>query len=149
MQALRRHRRMEIVMFKKIIVAVDMAQVDKGVKILKKAEALADTGGEIVLLNVVEDIPGYLAIDVPGHIIEKNRQTALETLDKLRAEIKVRTSAELRTGQAASNILAAAEAHDADLIMVASHRPDISNYFLGSTADRVVRHAGISVLVDR
>jgi universal stress protein F len=136
-------------MFKKIIVAVDMAQVDKGIKILQKAEALTDEGGEIVLLNVVEDIPGYLAIDVPGHIIEKNRQEALATLDRLRAEVKVRTRAELRSGQAAGNILAAAEAHEADLIVVASHRPDISNYFLGSTADRVVRHADISVLVDR
>ncbi len=136
-------------MFKKIIVAVDIAQIDKGAKILKKAEALADDGGEIVVLNVVEDIPGYLTIDVPGHVIENNRKQALETLDKMRAEIKVRTRAELRTGQAASNILAAAEAHKADLIMVASHRPDISNYFLGSTADRVVRHADISVLVDR
>lgn len=136
-------------MFKKIIVAVDMAQVDKGLKILKKAEALADEGGEIVLVNVLEDIPGYLAIDLPGHIIEKNRQAALETLDRLRDEVKVRTRAELRTGQAASNILAAAEDHDADLIMVASHRPDLSNYLIGSTADRVVRHADISVLVDR
>ncbi len=86
---------------------------------------------------------------MPGHVIENNRKQALETLDKMRAEIKVRTRAELRTGQPASNILAAAEAHGADLIMVASHRPDISNYFLGSTADRVVRHADISVLVDR
>lgn len=136
-------------MFKKIIVAVDMAQVDKGLKILKRAEALADEGGEIVLVNVVEDIPGYLAIDVPGHIIEKNRQTALETLDRLRGEVKINTRAEIRTGQAASNILAAADDHAADLIMVASHRPDLSNYFLGSTADRVVRHADISVLVDR
>lgn len=136
-------------MFKKIIVAVDMAQVEKGLKILKRAEALADEGGEIVLVNVVEDIPGYLAIDVPGHIIEKNRQTALETLDRLRGEVKINTRAEIRTGQAASNILAAADDHAADLIMVASHRPDLSNYFLGSTADRVVRHADVSVLVDR
>lgn len=136
-------------MFKKIIVAVDMAQVEKGMKILKRAEALADEGGEIVLVSVVEDIPGYLAIDVPGHIIEKNRQTALETLDRLRGEVKVKTRAEIRTGQAASNILAAADDHAADLILVASHRPDLSNYFLGSTADRVVRHANISVLVDR
>ncbi len=48
-----------------------------------------------------------------------------------------------------SSILAAAEAHGADLIILASHIPDFSNYFIGATADRVVRHAKCSVLVDR
>jgi nucleotide-binding universal stress UspA family protein len=33
--------------------------------------------------------------------------------------------------------------------MIASHIPDIYNYFIGATADRVVRHAKCSVLVDR
>lgn len=39
--------------------------------------------------------------------------------------------------------------HKADLIIIASHTPDFSNYFIGATADRVVRHAKCSVLVDR
>jgi len=36
-----------------------------------------------------------------------------------------------------------------DLIIIASHRPGLQDYFLGSTAAKVVRHAKCSVLVIR
>ncbi len=57
--------------------------------------------------------------------------------------------AEVRSGAAAAGILDAADEHKADLIMLASHRPDLRDYFIGSTASRVVRHAQCSVLVAR
>ena len=56
---------------------------------------------------------------------------------------------EVRNGSPATAIIAAAEERRADLIIIASHIPDIYNYFIGATADRVVRHAKCSVLVDR
>ena len=37
----------------------------------------------------------------------------------------------------------------ADLIIIASHKPGFQDYFLGSTAAKVVRHAPCSVLVVR
>ena len=40
-------------------------------------------------------------------------------------------------------------AQGVDLIIVASHRPGLQDYFLGSTAAKVVRHAKCSVLVIR
>ena len=46
-------------------------------------------------------------------------------------------------------ILETAEDEGADLIIIASHQPGIQDYFLGSTAARVVRHAQCSVLVTR
>ena len=136
-------------MFRKIIVAVDLIHLERGRRILERAKALADSGGEIVLVNVVEDVPGYLAIDLPGDVIEKNLKNALADLEAMAAGAELKITSEVRTGPPARNILAAASEHEADLIIVASHRPDISNYFLGSTADRVVRHAHVSVLVDR
>ena len=33
--------------------------------------------------------------------------------------------------------------------MIASHKPGFSDYFIGSTAARIVRHAQCSVLVTR
>lgn len=136
-------------MFKKIIVAVDLAQVEKGRKIITRAKALLDEGGQIVLVNVIEDVPGYLTVELPADIVEKNRQNAIDMLKAMGLEAGGDTRIEVRSGPPARNILAAAEEHGADLIIVASHRPDFSNYLLGSTADRVVRHANISVLVDR
>ncbi len=37
----------------------------------------------------------------------------------------------------------------ADMVIIASHRPDITTYLLGSNAAAVVRHAECSVLVVR
>ncbi len=137
-------------MFKKIIVPIDISQVEKGKKILERALALLDEGGKLILLNVVEEVPGYLAIDLPADVIENTRKQALGVLSQLKSDHNVMdATVEVRVGAPARNILAAAQDNDADLIIVASHRPDISNYLLGSTADRVVRHAKISVLVDR
>lgn len=136
-------------MFKKIVVAIDLGQLEKGRKIVKRASALLDEGGVLVLLNVLEDVPAYVAIELPHDVMEKNKAQALDMLDALKTEMGITARSEIRTGTAARNILSCADEHKADLIIVASHRPDLSNYILGSTADRVVRHANISVLVDR
>ncbi len=56
---------------------------------------------------------------------------------------------EVRIGHTSTTILDYAADLGADLIVLASHRPGIEDYFLGSTAARVVRHATCSVLVSR
>ncbi|MCJ8237640.1 universal stress protein [Peteryoungia algae] len=136
-------------MYKKIIVPVDPAAIDIGERILAKAKSLLDTGGEIVLLTIIEDIPGYLAIDVPVDLIEGAINDAKAKLVELKKKTEVTAQIEIRSGAPAREILATAEEHKADLIIVGSHVPDFSNYFIGATADRVVRHSKISVLVDR
>ncbi|MCL6709582.1 universal stress protein [Pseudomonas sp. R2.Fl] len=136
-------------MYKKIIVPVDCGQLDKGEKILRKAAALLDTGGEIILLTVVEDMPGYLAVDLPVDIIENAIKDGKAKLVELKEKTGVAARVEIRTGAPAREIIAAAQEHGADLVIVASHVPDFSNYFIGATADRVVRHSKCAVLVDR
>ena len=136
-------------MYKKIIVAVDIGQMEKGEKILAKAHSLLDEGGEIVLLNAVEDAPGYLTIDLPADFLDATIREARARLDELNTTTGVGARVEIRKGPAAREIISAAEDHRADLVVLASHIPDLSNYFLGATADRVVRHAKCSVLVDR
>jgi nucleotide-binding universal stress UspA family protein len=136
-------------MYRKIIVAVDMGQLEKGGMILRKAMALRDDGGEIVLLNVAEEIPGYLAIELPAEFTERNVGEARERLKALDVACKADAHVLVRAGSPAREIIAVAEETGADLIVVGSHRPNFSNYLIGSTADRVVRHATCSVLVDR
>ena len=46
-------------------------------------------------------------------------------------------------------ILEESQAVNADLIVMASHRPAMKTYFLGSNAGYVVRYASCSVLVVR
>jgi nucleotide-binding universal stress UspA family protein len=136
-------------MYKKIIVPVDPAAIAIGEKILTKAKSLLDDGGEIVLVTIIEDIPGYLAIDVPVDLIEGAINDAKTKLFTLKQKTGVAAHIEIRSGAPAREILATAEEHKADLIVVGSHVPDFSNYFIGATADRLVRHSKISVLVDR
>ena len=136
-------------MYKKIIVPVDPAAIAIGEKILTKAKSLLDDGGEIVLVTIIEDIPGYLAIDVPVDLIEGAINDAKAKLVTLKEKTGVAAHIEIRSGAPAREILATAEEHKADLIVVGSHVPDFSNYFIGATADRLVRHSKISVLVDR
>lgn len=136
-------------MYRKIVVPVDCGALDKGEKILRKAATLLDDGGEIVLMTVVEDMPGYIAIDLPVEIIENAVKDGKAKLVELKDKVGLNAFVEIRSGAPAREILAAANEHGADLIIIASHVPDLGNYFIGATADRVVRHAKCSVLVDR
>lgn len=136
-------------MYRKILVPVDLSNADKAERAVKKAEALLDQGGQIMLMNVVEDLPGYLAIDVPMDIIENAVKDAKNQLAILKERSPYISSTEIRSGAPAREILALADETDVDLIVISSHTPDFTNYFIGSTADRVVRHAQCSVLVDR
>lgn len=136
-------------MYRKIIVAVDVSSIEKGERTFRKAAKLLDPDGEIILLNVVEDVPTYVAIELPADMIEDAMKDGHERLQALVAVTGIPATVEIRNGAPASGILSAAETHGADLIIIASHTPDLSNYFFGATADRVVRHAKCSVLVER
>jgi len=136
-------------MYRKIIVAVDTAQLDKGERILRKAATLLDESGTILLVNVVEDLPGYLVSDLSIEMSVKARQEAEDLLRGLKEKTGIAADIEICQGSPAREILGVAEEEKADLVIVASHVPDLSNYFIGATADRIVRHATCSVLIDR
>lgn len=136
-------------MYRKIIVAIALGRLDRGENILRKAASLLDDGGEIVALNVVEDVPTYVAIELPANMLEDALKDSRDKLEGLVATTGIAARIDIRNGPPAKAIIAAAESHGADLIILASHVPDFSNYFIGATADRVVRHAKCSVLVER
>ncbi len=140
-------------MFKKILVPIDISQSDSGEASLVAAVDMADkTGADLILLNVTADIPNLVANRLPTDYLEEMQQNAAKILDELSSKHKLKSgSYEIRTahGQTYHEIIGAAESVGADLIVIASHRPDISDYLLGSTAAKVVRHAKCSVLVMR
>lgn len=136
-------------MYKTIIVAVDISHGELGKGLVDKALQLLDAGGKIRLLHVLEEIPSYIAAEMPSNLGERRNAEARMELKALAQEMKVSAEVEVRQGAASGQILQCAEDHDADLIMIASHRPGLSDYFIGSTAARVVRHAQCSVLISR
>lgn len=136
-------------MYRKIIVPVDMGQLERGESILKKAVALLSEGGKILLLNVAEDLPSYLTIELPADFVTQAVDDARAHLASMAKAAGVEVEVGVRVGSPAREILAAADEWQADLVIIASHRPNLGNYLLGATADRVVRHSKCSVLVDR
>lgn len=140
-------------MYSKIIVPIAMDHLDHGEKTLERAKSLLDAGGEIVLLNVVEDLnayaQGYMIVDFPLELMEASRKHATTTLSELRDKHGIGGRVEVRIGGAAGVINAFAEEEHADLVIIASHRPGLIDYFIGSTASRVASHCSCAVLVDR
>ena len=135
-------------MYKSILIPVDLANVTKVSSLIDHASEHSGNS-KIILLNVVEDIPSWAAVELPRGILDKSVQSSTEKLESLVASAGIDVEVEVRVGHPYKTILAVAEEKGADLIIVASHQPDLQNYLIGSTAAKVVRHATCSVLVVR
>jgi nucleotide-binding universal stress UspA family protein len=111
------------------------------------ARKLLTAGGRITVLTVIESIPSYVSQYLPQDQQDKNR---LEIEAQLAAEFAghADVSVMAKIGHPAQSILDVAEDGKHDCVIIASHRPGLQDYFLGSTAARVVRHAqcGVHVL---
>ena len=136
-------------MYSRIIVAVDLSNSTQSNALLNKAVQLIDAGGEIRLLHVLEEVPSYIAAELPRDLSDRRQAEARMELKTLAGGVDARVEVEVRSGAASGQILQAAEDSNADLIMIASHKPGLSDFFIGSTAARVVRHAQTSVLITR
>lgn len=136
-------------MYSTIIVPIDLSQETKGRRTLDLAIRLGGGEARIILANILEELPGYVAIELPAGLVEQSRKDAEEKLRSIAADAGVEAEIAVRVGHPGNQILELAEENGADLIIVASHRPGLQDYFIGSTAGRVVRHANCSVLVTR
>jgi len=136
-------------MFKKILVPVDLTHSELGTQMINLAKEIGGDSTEIILTHVVHDIPAYAAVEISGEILDKTHKWAKAEIDQLAADNGISGPADLRHGSAGTAILEAATEHGVDLIIIGSHKPGMADYFLGSTAGRVVRHAQCPVLVMR
>jgi nucleotide-binding universal stress UspA family protein len=140
-------------MYKRIILAVDLAERVQKLKGLEQAVELAKmSGGQLRLVNVQPVVPATFMEYVPADFDVEQNKRAQETLDSILTEIDLspdRKSATARAGGIYHELLQEAADWNADLIVVGSHRPVMSDYLLGSNAKTIVRHAQCSVLVVR
>jgi nucleotide-binding universal stress UspA family protein len=136
-------------MYKTILVPIDMAHVAEGKANIDLATQHAAAGARIILLNVVEEIPNWAAVELPSGLLDQSIHASQSELKAIATATGTKMEVEVRTGHSYNTILEVAEEKNADLIIIASHRPGLQDYFLGSTAAKVVRHAKCSVLVVR
>ena len=140
-------------MYKRIVLAVDLAEPAPTPKGLEQAlELTKASGGELRLVNVQPVIPATFMEYVPADFDEEQSKRAKESLDGIVVAVDLpqeRKSAVARAGGIYHELLQEASEWGADLIVVGSHRPVMSDYLLGSNAKTIVRHAQCSVLVVR
>jgi nucleotide-binding universal stress UspA family protein len=140
-------------MFKRIVVPIDLAEIELAQPAIAQAVELAEaSGGAVRLVNVQPLLPATFMDYVPADFDAAQEERAAQALEELAAGVKLpkeRVSHVVKVGGAYHEILSEARTWTADLIVVGSHRPVMSDYLLGSNAKTIVRHAHCSVLVVR
>lgn len=134
-------------MYKNVLVPIASDHDPHTNEALAVARLLTDDGGSITALTVVEAIPEYISVQLPEGQIEKTHKSVSDALAEELKDSGV--SIAVVSGHSGRTILDWADDHNVDCIVMASHRPGLSDYFLGSTAARVVRHAQCAVHVLR
>ena len=134
-------------MYKKLLVPMAL---DHGLSAntLEIARSLTGSAGEIIALHVYEAPQG----SVQAYVDEEDQKKAMA---HAKAELASKTAdligvtAEMVVGHTYRSIIDYANEHNVDCIVMGSHKPGLSDYLLGSTAARVVRHAPCAVHVYR
>ena len=140
-------------MFKTVLVALDLEHGEHNDRLLSAAKDFADANGANVhLLNVVPAAPAIVSQFLHENFEQMASGQVQNELTRLGSKLDLKTgkvSTLIRFGIVYEEVIAAAEQLGADLIVTGSHKPDVSDFLLGSNAARVVRHAACSVLVIR
>jgi nucleotide-binding universal stress UspA family protein len=140
-------------MYKRIVLAIDLAEPTPTPKGLTQAVELAHaSGGDLRLVNVQPVIPATFMEYVPVDFDVEQANRAKEALEAIVLRVALpaeHKSIVTRAGGIYHELLQEASEWGADLIVIGSHRPVMSDYLLGSNAKTIVRHAQCSVLVVR
>jgi nucleotide-binding universal stress UspA family protein len=140
-------------MFRKILVGLDGSDVAQ--RAFERALDLAVLcSAELHVLSVEEKLPAYAS--TVGEVNEEERFEHRYFL-KVQADARLRAAergvpfrAEVRPGHAADALVRKARNEAFDLIVIGhTGHSRLHQFFLGSTADRVVEHASCAVLVVR
>ena len=139
-----------------VLCAVDVSNTGRDLNVIKQAARLATL--DDAQLDVITVMPDY-GMSIVGGFFDKNHQA--EALAKTKAELNAMVEEALGPeanskvrhlvvlGTAYEEILRAADADNASLIVIGAHKPDFKDFLLGPNAARVVRHAKQSVAVIR
>lgn len=134
-------------MYKKILIALAL---DQGIapRAFELAGKLKADGGKLVAVHVIENLPASAKIYISNEQEQKMEQTARQgILDRI-GEQKDAEAVVLR-GHPGRAVTDYADEIGADLIIAGSHKPGLSDIFLGSTAARIMHHANCSVHILR
>ncbi len=138
---------------KQILVPVDFSEYSE--KAVKYAAKFAEQfGANVTLLHVIQPVVYPADFGYPPTVVDTLDETVRQQIDERlrlvagRFSLAARTL--LRVGQPYLEITATAKELDIDLIIITTHgHTGLKHVLLGSTAERVVRHAPCPVLTLR
>jgi nucleotide-binding universal stress UspA family protein len=134
-------------LFHKLFVPIDFSECSKNA--LKAALSLANQWrAKIVLIHVAPNLVGGRFL--PNTQLQKAAKDQLERLRKDFIDPNTAVEAHIRTGTPFDEIVKSAGSSRSNLIVISTHGyTGLKHVFLGSTAERVIRHAKCPVLVIR
>ncbi|WP_417674616.1 universal stress protein [Roseibium sp.] len=141
-------------MYTSIVVPIDLSEESSWRKSLPSAIAMARTFD--TNLHVITVVPDFGRSIVGGFFPEGYEAQALEKTSEMLKEFlgqnvpeDIACKGHVAHGIIYEEINKAADKLGCDLIVLASHRPELKDYLLGPNAARVVRHARQTVMVVR
>lgn len=139
---------------KEILVPMDFSEGSE--KALKYARKLAGQfGSSVTLLHVIQPMVYPAELGYPPTVVDTLDVSVRERIEERLATMAAGTEPMtvrtlVRTGQPYHEITTAAKELDADLIIISTHGwTGLKHVLMGSTAERVVRHAPCPVLTVR
>lgn len=134
-------------MYKTILISMALDH-GFGEQAIKVARALSAPGGEIFGVHVYEALQGSASSYVSSTDVEKALKAAENRISE-RVENEEGITPVLLKGHSGRALTDYAKEIGADCILVGAHKPGLRDFFLGSTAARIVRHAHCAVHVLR
>lgn len=137
--------------FKHVLVAYDFSEAS-GRALELAAAMVRESGVDLHVVHVCEipplvDVPNWIDLVTP---IKEQAQARLGELIRSIRDVAPGAKGVLKVGNAWEEILVAASEVGADLIIAGTHgRRGVAHAFIGSVAERVVRHSEIPVLTAR
>ena len=151
------HPDSDLASYKRLVIAVDTTDLLSTV--LAKAKTFAKGAEAVNIVSVLVPLTTVFAAPEAGRGLDWSFSELAEDIKKeTRTKIEKavdaahfdKASVELRFGDPRDEIVAAAEEHNADLIVIGSNnRGAINRFLLGSTARGVLNHTPCDVLVCR
>ncbi len=134
-------------MYKKILIAMALDQ-GHGKRAVELARCLGSDGAETLAIHVIDHVPGFSRTYAGDLDREEIANTAKESIMERIGDIGDIQPVVLE-GHAGRTVTDYADKVGADCIICGAHRKGLIEFFLGSTAARIMRYANCSVHILR
>ena len=134
-------------MYKTILIALALDQ-GHAPRAFELARKIRTEGGRIVAVHVIEKVPNFANLYISPDKEKTVEKAAMQAIIDRIGEPKD-AEAVVLSGHPGRTITEYAEQIGADCIIAGSHKPNLTDFFLGSTAARIMRYAKCSVHILR